>query len=97
MSQNATDLLSLVSEVFPGAEAEQRRLALQIIAPGVADERDGGWETRTGGKGRRSTLSRPWMRRDLLCGVQGTTVISITRLCCFRMMDVEQQCGIASM
>ena len=42
MSQNATELLSLVSAVFPGAEAEQRRLALQIIAPGVADERGGG-------------------------------------------------------
>jgi hypothetical protein len=41
MSQDATDLLSLVSEAFPGAEAEQRRLASQIIAPGVADERDG--------------------------------------------------------
>jgi hypothetical protein len=41
VSQNATDLVSLVSEVFPGSEAEQRRLALRIIASGVADERDG--------------------------------------------------------
>jgi hypothetical protein len=41
MSQNATDLLGLVSEAFPGSEAEQRRLASQIIAPGVADERGG--------------------------------------------------------
>jgi hypothetical protein len=36
MSQNAIDLLGLAGETFPGAQAERRRIAANIIAAGVS-------------------------------------------------------------
>jgi hypothetical protein len=54
VSQNATDLVSLVSEVFPGLEAEQRRLALH---PERCRRAQRLLKTSTGREGPKATLS----------------------------------------